>query len=110
MVDSTSALPIFQYFLRIMKFDQDRKVNYDPKHIISKRKLSCKPGAFEHEEDQELSAMANVEFMEKALDEDDIEQRKRKEVEVQLSVEQGSKIPTPFKNEASLKIPQTETT
>ena len=69
--------------------------------------MSCKLGTFEHEEDQELSAMANVEFMEQDLDEDDIEQRKRKEVEVQLFVEQGSEIPTPFKIEASLKRPQT---
>ena len=90
MVDSTSSLPIIQDLLRIMKFDQDIKVRCDPKHIISKRKVSCKLGTFEHEEDQELSTMANVEFMDQDLDEDDIEQRKRNEVEVQLSVEKGS--------------------
>ena len=89
VVDSTSSLPIIQDLLRSMKFDQDRKASYDPKHIISKRKVSCKLGTFEHEKDQELSAMANVEFMEQDLDEDDIEQKKRKKVEVHLSVEQG---------------------
>ena len=34
--------------------------------------------------------MANAKFMEQDSDEDDIEQRKIKEVEVQLSVEQGA--------------------
>ena len=60
VVDSTSSLPIIQDLLRSMKFDQDRKVNYDPKHIISKRKVSFRLGTFEHEEDQELSVMANA--------------------------------------------------
>ena len=110
MVDSTSALPIIQYLLGSMKFDLDRRVSYDPKHIISKRKVSCKLGTFEHEEDQELLAMANSKFMDQYLDEEYIEQRKSKEVEVQLFIEQGPSIPTPYKNEASLKRPQTEET
>lgn len=31
VVDSTSALPIIQDILKTMKFELDRKVNYDPK-------------------------------------------------------------------------------
>ena len=51
VVDCNYSLPNIQYFLRSMKFDQDRRVSYDRKHIISKRKVSCRLGKFEHEED-----------------------------------------------------------
>ena len=65
VVDSTYALPIIQDLLRSMKFDQDRRVNYYPKHIISKRKVSCRLGTFKHEEDKKLLVMDNAKFMEK---------------------------------------------
>ena len=62
VVDSTSALQIDQDILKSMKFELDRKVNYDPKQFISHRKVSCGIGSFEHQNDEELEAKANVEY------------------------------------------------
>ena len=54
VVSSTSALSIFQAILRSMIFQLDKKTKYDPKHVISQRKASCKIGTYEHQEDEEL--------------------------------------------------------
>ena len=78
MVDSTSALPIIQDILKSIKFELDRKVNYDPKQVISQRKASCIICSFEHQNDEEPAAKANVEYTEQDLEEDNNEKMKEK--------------------------------
>ena len=62
MVDSTSALPTIQDILKSMKCELDRKVNYDPKQVISQRKVSCRIGLVGNQDDDELEAKANAEY------------------------------------------------
>ena len=108
--NSTSALPIIQDILKSMKFELDRKVNYDPKKVISERKASYRIGSFEHQNDEELAAKANVEYTEQNLEEYNSEKRKEKEPETQILGETSSVFPTPLKNETSLKRPLTDVT
>ena len=90
-MDSTSTLPIIKDKLKGMKFELDRKVNYDPKQVISQRKESCRMRSFEHQNGEELEAKANVEYIEKDLEEDSSEKRKEKGTETQILVEPSSK-------------------
>ena len=59
VVNSTSTLSIIQAILRSMNFQLDKKIKYDPKHVISKRKGSCKIGMHEEQYDEELEAKTN---------------------------------------------------
>ena len=59
VVNSTVALTIVRSILKSMNFQVDKKAKYDPKHIISQRKLSSRLGTYEHIEDEELAAKAN---------------------------------------------------
>ena len=109
-MDSTLDLPIIQYILKSMKFELDRKVNYDPKQVIYQRKARCRIGSFEHQDDEELETKANEEYTEHALEEDNSEKRKDKDLDTQILVEPSSVFPTPLKNETSLKRPLTDVT
>ena len=48
VVNSTIALTIAQSILKSMNFQVDKKAKYDPKHIISQRKLASRLGTYEH--------------------------------------------------------------
>lgn len=47
-----------------MNFQLEKKLNYDPKHVISQRKTSARLGTYEHQEDQALAIMANHSYIE----------------------------------------------
>ena len=47
-----------------MNFQSDKKDKYDPKHIISQRKLASRLGTYDHIEDEELAAKANHSYTE----------------------------------------------
>ena len=42
-----------------MNFQVDKRAKYDPKHIISQRKLASSLGTYEHTKDEELATKAN---------------------------------------------------
>ena len=50
--NSTAALTVIQNILKSMNFQVDKKTNYDPKHIISHRKIASRLGTYEHTEDE----------------------------------------------------------
>lgn len=62
VVNSTFALLIIQGILRNMNFQLDRKIKYDPKHVISQRKASCKIGTYDHQDDEELEEKDNQKY------------------------------------------------
>jgi len=62
VVSSTSVVTIVQNILRSMNFQFDKKTKYDPKHVISQRKVVLKIGAYEHQEDEEFAAKANQSY------------------------------------------------
>ena len=47
-----------------MNFQSDKKAKYDPKHIISERKLASRLATYEHIEDEELAAKTNHSYTE----------------------------------------------
>ena len=63
VVSSTSAIIVVQSILRSMNFHFDKKAKYDPKHIISQRKVASRLGKYEHQEDEELVAKANHNYI-----------------------------------------------
>ena len=64
VVNSTYALSIVQAILKSMNFQLDKKTKYDPKHVISQRKASCKIGTYKHKDDGELEAKDNHIYIE----------------------------------------------
>ena len=62
VVTSTSDLSIVQAIFRSMNFQLDRKIKYDPKHVISQRKESCKIGTYGHQDDEELATKATQKY------------------------------------------------
>ena len=68
MVNSTTTLAIVQNILKSMNFQVDKKLNYDPKHIISQRKIASRIGTYEHVEDEVLALIANHSYIEQDVD------------------------------------------
>ena len=110
VVNSTVALTLVQNILKSMNFQVDKRAKYDPKHIISQRKVASKLGTYEHIEDEELALKANHSYIEQDDDMSSNEQYKDKELEAHVMVDPITGINTPFKGERSLKRPVTEVT
>ena len=110
VVSYTSTLSIVQAILRSMNFQLDKKTKYDPKNVISQRKESCKLGTYEHQEDEELEAKANHNYIEQFAEKTNSEQRKDKELEIETLIGPTTGIPTSFKDERSLKRSVTKMT
>ena len=64
VVNTTSALPSIQNIMKSMNFQLDKKLKYDPKHVISQRKTNSRPGTYEHKEGEVLELMANKSYIE----------------------------------------------
>ena len=54
-----AALPLIEQTLRNCKFNQALPLNYDPKHIISKRRVENDRSPFQHSQILDLSQEAN---------------------------------------------------
>ena len=63
VVNSTVALTVVQSILKSMNFQVDKSFKYDPKHIISQRKLASRLGTYEHTKDEELAIKANHSYI-----------------------------------------------
>ena len=55
-----SALLIVEKLLEIMDFQKEKRINYDPHHIISQRKQSNKNKPFDHQVVEGLEEVANL--------------------------------------------------
>ena len=55
-----SALLVIEKLLEVMDFQKEKKVNYDPHHIISHRKQLNKNKPFDHQIVEGLDKMANL--------------------------------------------------
>ena len=64
VVISTSIVTVVQSILRSMNFQSNKKAKYDPKHIISQRKVASRLGTYEHQEDEELVVKTNQSYTE----------------------------------------------
>lgn len=64
VVNSTASLSIIKDIMKSMNFQLDKKLNYDPKHVISQRKTIARLGTYEHQEDQALAIMDNHSYIE----------------------------------------------
>jgi len=64
VVNTTFALPIIQNIIKSMDFQLDKKLKYDPKHVISQRKETSRLGTYEHKEDEALAHMASKIYIE----------------------------------------------
>ena len=51
-----------------MNFQLDKKLKYDPKHVISQRKTTSRLGTYEHKKDEVLALMANKSYIEHDVD------------------------------------------
>ena len=110
VVSSTSVVTVVQSILRSMNMQFDKKAKYDPKHIISQRKVASRLGTYEHQEDEELAAKANHSYTEKDAEMSNSGQEEDKGLEAQTIIYPITRIPTPFKDERSLKRPIKEVT
>ena len=110
VVSSTSVVTIVQNILRSMNFQFDKKTKYDPKHVISQRKVVLKIGAYEHQEDEEFAAKANQSYTKQDIDISSSGQGEDKKSEEQTMIDPITRIPTPFKDEIYLKRPITKVT
>ena len=61
VIKSSQALPVIENILESMRFQEETKVNYDPKGIIEKRRLDSKSPTFRHQEVPGLLEIANSE-------------------------------------------------
>jgi hypothetical protein len=87
VVNTTSSLSIIQNILKTMNFQFDKKLKYDPKHIISQRKTTSRMGTYEHKHDESLALMANKSYIEDGADMTGDEQEVDKGSEEQTMVE-----------------------
>ena len=90
-----------------MNFQADKKINYDPKHIISQRKTTSRLGTYEHVEDEVLALISNHSYIEQDVDMSSNEQEEDKGSEAQAMVDPIIGTITHFKGERSLKRPAT---
>ena len=93
-----------------MNFQFDKKTKYGPNHVISQRKAVWKSGAYERQEDEELAAKANHSYTKQDAEMTNDGEGDDKELEAQTMIDPITGIPTPFKDERSLKRPITEMT
>ena len=68
VVNTTYSLPIIQNIMKCINFQLDKKLKYDPKHVISQRKTTSRLGTYEHKEDEVLALMANKIYIENDVD------------------------------------------
>ena len=64
VVNSISALSVIQNIMKSVNIQLDKKINYDPKHIISKGKTTSRLGTCEHVENEVLTLIANHSYIE----------------------------------------------
>ena len=93
-----------------MNFQMDKKINYDPKHIVSQRKTTSRLGTYEHVENEVLALIANCNYIEKDVNMSNNDQEEDKGLEEQAMVDLAIGTITPFKGERTLKRPATEVT
>ena len=93
-----------------MNFHLDKKLKYDPKHVISQRKTTSRLGTYEHKEDEVLALMANESYIEHDIDITGDEREVDKGSEEQIMVDLVTRLITPFKGERTLKRPATDIT
>ena len=110
VVNSTVALSIIQDIMKSMIFQLDKKLNYDPKHVISKRKTVARLGTYEHQEDQALAVMANHSYIEQDVNMSNNDQEEDKGSQEQEMVDPIISVITPSKGERTLKRPTPEAT
>ena len=55
-----SALLVIERLLKVMDFQKEQRINYDPHHIISQRKQSNKNKPFDHQVVEGLDKVANL--------------------------------------------------
>ena len=91
-----------------MNFQFDKKAKYDLKHVISQRKSVLKISAYEHQEDEELAAKANNNYIEQDVEMSSSGQEEDKQSKAQTMIDWITGIPTYFKDKISLKRHVTE--
>ena len=92
----TTALSIIQNIMKSMNFSLEKKINYDPKHVISQSKIVSGLGTYEHVENEVLALIDNHNYIEHEHEED-------KESEEKTMVDPVTSTITPFKGENTLK-------
>ena len=50
--------------MKSVNFQRDKRINYDPKHIISQTKTTSRLGTYEHVENEVLALIANHNYIE----------------------------------------------
>jgi len=108
VVNSTFVVTFFQSILKSMNFQSDKKVKYDPKHIISQRKLAPRLGTCENIEDVE--AKANHSYTGRDAEMSSSGKKEDKGSKERTMIDTITGTLTPFKGERSLKRPITEIT
>ena len=88
-----------------MNFQFDKKAKYDPKHVISQRKVSSRIGTYKHQEDEELVAESNHNYTEQDVEVSSSGQEEYNGSEAQTMIDPIIGIPMPYKDEISLKRP-----
>ena len=70
-----------------MNFQFDKKAKYDLKHVISQRKSVLKISAYEHQEDEELAAKANNNYIEQDVEMSSSGQEEDKQSKAQTMID-----------------------
>jgi hypothetical protein len=65
VVESSSTIHVVEEILKGLKFEESQRMNYDPRHIILKRKQRNRCGIFEHQEIEGLRALSNLDSFKK---------------------------------------------
>ena len=83
-----------------MKFQKSQKIIYDPRQVISNRRLKNKSGPFEHQEVKGLRALENLENVEEDLQMTDASNRVQESQGVTVQINPLTmNIQTPAKND-----------
>ena len=108
VVNKTTALTIIHNIIKSMNFQLDKKLKYDPKHVISQRKTTSRLGTYEHKEDEILALMVNKSYIEHGVGMTGDEQEVEKGSEEKTMVDPVTGLITPFEGEKTLKRPATD--
>ena len=110
VVNSNVSLIVVENVLKSMNFQVDKKAEYDPKHIISQRKVASRLVTYEHTKDEELALKANHSYIGEDVEMSSNRKKEDKGSEAQTMIDPIIGILTPFKGERSLKRPITKVT
>ena len=109
VVKSAYAITVVDQILRSMNFETDKALKYDPKRVIHQRILDMNLKGYDVDRDEVLVALANTNLLEQLEVGDRNSSNSERNNPDEAAKNKQTEVPTPLKEEKSLKRHSTDT-